>query len=543
MDRACGYGRVSTDEETQLNALAIQINELENCIDKNGWKKVDIYIDEGKSGTSTRKRDEYNRLMNDMLLNKWDIIVVKSQDRLMRSAKDWYIFVDALVKNNKKLFFYIENKFYTPDDSLITGIKAILAEDYSRELSKKENKAHETRRLNAVQNGTNNGRNVILTNNTWGYNKINKEVVINEKEAEVVREMYYLAGRDNLGSRRISRILFEKGIVGRNGNPIAEGVIRKIIRNPLYKGIAVMNKKSYDFSTKQLRYNKEEDVIYIKDGVPRIIDDATWELANNNMDSRSKKMKSDITGEKRVGVKIGQNKYSGKIYCGECNTLFWLKNRRLKTTGEKITEWYCSNFIRQGKYMCDNVHLSENMLDKLMIELSERILNKDYEKEFEYAIKSIQTIISNSNDIENEIQNINNKINEVRKRRDTILDKMVDGTIDETTYKEANIRYTNEIDNYQDKLSSLREQKEEIRNQEKRINNIRTRFNTIKTNRELVSTDVINFVNSIIIFKDYTLVKMELGMEYKIPFKITTNSRRYSRGKLSNDIQFYNRSM
>lgn len=542
MNRACGYGRVSTDEETQLNALAIQINELENCIDKNGWGKVDIYIDEGKSGTSTKKRDEYKRLMNDMLLNKWDIIVVKSQDRLMRSAKDWYIFVDALVKNNKKLFFYIENKFYTPDDSLITGIKAILAEDFSRELSKKENNAHKTRRLNAAQNGTNNGRSVILTNNTWGYNKINKEVVINEKEAEIVREMYYLAGHDNLGSRRISKILFEKGIVGRNGYPIAEGVIRKIIRNPLYKGIAVMNKKSYDFSTKQLRYNKEEDVVYIKDGVPRIIDDETWELANNNMDSRSKKTKSDINGEKRIGVKIGQNKYSGKIFCGECNTLFWLKNRRLKTTNEKITEWYCSNYIRHGKDMCSNVHLSEEMLDKLMIELSKMVLNKNYEKEFEYAIKSIQTIISD-NDIENEIQNISNKINEIKKRKDTILDKMVDGTIDETTYKEANIRYSKELDNYQDKLSSLREQIEGIRNQEKRLDNIRTRFNTIKTNRELVSTDVINFVNSIIIYKDYALVKMELGMEFEIPFKITTNSRRYSRGKLSNDIQFYDRSM
>lgn len=197
MDRACGYGRVSTDEETQINALSIQINEIDNCILKNKWKKTDMYVDEGKSGTSTKKRNEYNRLMNDMVLDKWDIIVVKSQDRLFRSAKDWYIFVDALVKNNKKLFFYIENKFYTPDDSLITGIKAILAEDYSRELSKKERNAHKTRRLNALQNGTNNGKNVILTNNTWGYNKINKEVVINEEEAKIVQEMFHLAAYDN----------------------------------------------------------------------------------------------------------------------------------------------------------------------------------------------------------------------------------------------------------------------------------------------------------------------------------------------------------
>lgn len=537
MYRACGYGRVSTDEETQLNALSIQIKEIDDCICKNNWSKIDIYIDEGKSGTSTKKRDEYNRLMNDMLLDKWDIIVVKSQDRLMRSAKDWYIFVDTLVKNNKKLFFYIENKFYTPDDSLITGIKAILAEDYSRELSKKEKNAHRTRRLNALQNGTNGGRNVILTNNTWGYNKVNKEVVINEEEAKIVREMFQLAAYDNYGSRLISKYLLNKGITGKNGNPIAEGVIRKIIRNPLYKGIVTMNKKSYDFSTKQSIYNKEEDIVYIKDGVPRIIDDRTWEIANNNMDSRSRKIKSDVNGKKRIGIKIGQNKYSGKIFCGECKALFWIKNRRLQTTNEKITEWYCSNFIRYGKEKCNNIHLTENMVDKLMIELSKRFIDKKYEKEFEYAISSIQAVFLD-NDIENEILNFNNKINETKKRKNIIFDKMIDGIIDEYAYKEANMRYTREIEKYEEEISNLKTQLEGIKDQEKRLNNIRLRFDMIKENRELVSADVINFVDTITIYKDYILIKMELGMEYKIKYKITTNSRRYSKGKLSNDIQF-----
>lgn len=534
--RACGYGRVSTDEETQINALSIQMNEIDSCILKNNWKKTDMYVDEGKSGTSTKKRDEYNRLMNDMLLDKWDVIVVKSQDRLMRSAKDWYIFVDALVKNHKELFFYIENKFYTPDDSLITGIKAILAEDYSRELSKKEKNAHRTRRLNALQNGTNKGKNVILTNNTWGYNKVNKEVMINEEEAKIVQEMYRLAAHDNYGSRLISKHLLDKGIVGNNGNPIAEGVIRKIIRNPLYKGVVVMNRKSYDFSTKQYQYSHEDDIVYIKDGVPRIIDDETWELANSNMDSRSKKMKSDINSKKRIGVKIGQNKYSGKIFCGECKVLFWEKNRRLKTTDKKITEWYCSNYIRQGKNKCGNIHLSEDMLDKMMIELSKRIINKNYNKEFDYVINSIQSILSES--CTEEISIINAKISEVKRRQNNILDKLVDGVIDEGTYKEANNRYSEELFQFEEKLSVLKEKIKTMKNQEKIIFDIKERFNVMKENNELASTDVISFVKAITIFKNHAIIEMELGMKYDIPFKIITNTRRYSRGKASNDIEF-----
>lgn len=537
MIRACGYGRVSTDEETQLNALSIQINEINDCILKNKWEKTDIYVDEGKSGTTTKKRDEYNRLMNDMLLDKWDVIVVKSQDRLFRSAKDWYIFVDTLVKNNKKLFFYIENKFYTPDDSLITGIKAILAEDYSRELSKKEKNAHRTRRQNAQQNGTNNGRSVILTNNTWGYNKINKEVVINKEEAEIVKEMYRLAAYENFGSRLISKYLFNKGIVGKNGNPIAEGVIRKIIRNPLYKGVVVMNKKSYDFSTKKYQYNTDEDIVYIKDGVPRIIDDKTWECANENMDSRSKKIKSDINGKKRIGINIGHNKYSGKIFCGQCNSLFWLKNRRLNTTNEKITEWYCSNYIRFGKNTCSNIHISDNMIDQLMIELSNRVMDNGNNKEFDYVINSIQAITSNS-DIEEEILNLNKKIDEIKNRKNNLLDKLVDNVIDEETYKNANDRYSNEIYQYEEKLSVLKDQLEKIKNQEKRIIEIKKRFNSMIKNHELASTNIIKFVESIFIYSDHAIIKMSLGMEYDIHFMVKTSTRRYSRGKTSNYIEF-----
>lgn len=536
MIRACGYGRVSTDEETQLNALASQIEEINNCILKNEWIKTNIYVDEGKSGTSTKKRDEYNRLMNDMKSDKWDIIVVKSQDRLMRSAKDWYIFVDALVKNNKKLFFYIENKFYTPDDSLITGIKAILAEDYSRELSKKEKNAHRTRRINAIQNGTNNGRSVILTNNTWGYNKINREVVINKEEAEIVRKIYQLAAFDNYGSRLISKHLTSIGILGRNEKPISEGVIRKIIRNPLYKGTVVMNKKSYDFSTKQTNYNKEDDVVYIENGVPRIVEDTTWELANRNMDLRSKNLKSDTNSKKRIGVKIGQNKYSGKIFCGECNSVFWLKNRRLKTTNRKITDWYCSNYIKFGKGKCENVHLTEEMLDKIMKELAKKIIPENHDKEFEYAIESIQSIISDS-DIKSEINELELKISETQKRQNSILDKMVDGVIDEETYKRTYNRYSEEIISYEQKLADLNEKIKTIMDREKRMKEIKKRFNLMKESNELSSTDIIKIVNRIIVHKTHVVIETEIGEKYDFSFKITTKSRRYNNGKTTNDIE------
>ena len=142
--RAVIYNRCSTEEESQKDALKKQVQESKTCVAEQGWQLTDCYV-EAKSGTTSKGRTEYNRLYRDLERDKFDIIVIKSQDRLMRNTKDWYLFLDRMQKNQKRLYMYLERKFYTPDDALITGIKAILAEEYSRELSKKINHAHQNR--------------------------------------------------------------------------------------------------------------------------------------------------------------------------------------------------------------------------------------------------------------------------------------------------------------------------------------------------------------------------------------------------------------
>ena len=169
--RAVIYCRVSTEEESQKNALEGQIKEAIKSVEEKKWILVDQYVDEGKSGTTTKNRPQYNRLIKDLSQDRFDIIVIKSQDRLMRNTLEWYMFIDLVNKNQKQLFFYLENKFYNTEDSLIVGIKAILAEEYSRELSKKINNAH--------KNGQKECSRIMLNSKTWGYDKVNKQVVIN----------------------------------------------------------------------------------------------------------------------------------------------------------------------------------------------------------------------------------------------------------------------------------------------------------------------------------------------------------------------------
>ena len=174
MERVGIYNRCSTEEESQRNALASQALESREIAQKMGWHIAEQYI-ESQTGTVAYKRNEYQRLLEDMGKDKLDIVMIKSIDRLMRSARDWYFFLSRLTENNLRLYIYIEGKFYTPEDNLISGIKAILAEDFSRELSKKIRNAH--RRRQEKKSGCN------ITCEMFGWDKVAKDTyVINEQE-------------------------------------------------------------------------------------------------------------------------------------------------------------------------------------------------------------------------------------------------------------------------------------------------------------------------------------------------------------------------
>ena len=148
MERICIYNRCSTEEENQKNALEIQAQESVEIVECHaGWQIIDQFV-ESQSGTTSAKRSKYQQMLACIEQKKYTIVVIKSIDRLVRNTKDWYLFLDCIVRNNTRLYIYIDNKFYSPEDSLITGIKAILAEEFSRELSKKIKNAHKRRQTN-----------------------------------------------------------------------------------------------------------------------------------------------------------------------------------------------------------------------------------------------------------------------------------------------------------------------------------------------------------------------------------------------------------
>ena len=163
-------------------------------------------------------------------------------------------------------------------------------------------------------------------------------MVINEKEAEMVRFIYEMAVQ-NHGSRTIAKMLQDYGYYNHDGNKIAEQTVRRIIRNPLYKGTAVMNVFHKNFETKRTERNSQDKWIYHDHIVPAIVSEELWDQANKLMDKRSQKVITEDFKTKITGSKKNITPLTSKIECGLCQNVFW---RSTSVTGKTpIVYWNC----------------------------------------------------------------------------------------------------------------------------------------------------------------------------------------------------------
>lgn len=483
--RAVIYCRVSTQEQAQRDALAVQVEEAQNAVKSNEWVLVDQYI-EMESGTTKHGRSEYMRLLDDIKdKNKFDIIVIKSLDRLNRSAKNWYLFVEELVNNDKLLYIYMDRAFYKTDDRLISGVKAILAEQYSRDLSSKINNAHEYRQKN--------GTTVLINNNTYGYVKNpDKSVSIHPEEAEMIRKIYRLAAQ-GCGSRTISKILYQDGIRNRNGNQLEESSIRRIIKNPLFKGVVVMNKRHFDFEKKKEIKNPESEWIYHQGLVPAIVEEELWEKANKML----KLSAAQVKGAGRQKKHRELYDFSGKLICGECGAPYYKTFRRQYSNPEHvIVEWRCSSYLKHGRKKqevaegknqskewgadeqelrrgqitgCDNIHLKQEGLERMMRELSGQLFAwQDEENMIRRIIKILSEVLL-TGETHLKKEEVEKNLMAVRNRKSRLLDLLLDNTISKQGYKSKQKELEQEEQRWTERLERMDVEEEKIRQTKERL--------------------------------------------------------------------------
>ena len=518
MLRAVFYARCSTEEESQKDALAQQVKEAEICIKEQGWTLVDRYI-ESKSGTTTKGRQEYTRLYEDLLKDKFDIIVIKSQDRLMRNTKDWYLFVDRLVTEQKQLYIYIERKFYTADDALITGIKAILAEDYSRELSKKINNAHRNRQKS--------GGKVIMTSRVYGFQKLpDKSIALVEEEAAVKRRMYELCAA-NFGTRTIATILENDGVRKRDGQPFGANDILRIIKNPINKGCAVMGRLHYDFDTKKtIRTSSDEWYVY-EHKVPETVSEELWERANENIRKRRSDKKAE-SGADVSGKNAGKYHLSGKIQCGLCGSPYYRRIRRRYKTGEIIHEWKCRTYLETGRNTgrldrpqlrrvqlehvegCDNVHLDEERLYQLLEKNCLSSYQVDKEKLTRKMIGLRKTVLKEQ-DLQPEIDRVKMQKKQIKEQTKKLVDKLLDGVLSDQVYTEKQKELDERLENIQAQLNRLEKQNNQKSVLKYRILNIEESLKNGDIIEKASVAGMLEEIDRIVVFPTYLELHFNLS--------------------------------
>lgn len=324
--RVAAYCRVSTDSDEQASSYEVQVEHYTNFINSNlEWELAGIYADDGISGTSTKNREEFNRLIQDCMKNKVDRIITKSISRFARNTLDCLKYIRQLKEKNIPVYFEKEN-IDTMDSKgeIMLTIMASLAQQESQSLSQNVKLGFQYRYQQ--------GEIPINHNRFLGYTKDNKgHLVIEPTEAEVIKRIFkeYLEGSSLI---QIARNLEVDGILTGAGNRKWAGTtVKGILVNEKYMGDELLAKThTVDFLTKKrVKNNGIVPQYYVENSHEPIIPKALFLQVQEEMTRRS-----SLRNKKGSITYSGKYALTGITYCGNCGEIY----RRLhwNNRGKKI---------------------------------------------------------------------------------------------------------------------------------------------------------------------------------------------------------------
>lgn len=359
--RTAAYARVSTDSEEQLTSYSAQVDYYTNYIkSRDDWDFVSVYTDEGITGTNTKHREGFKRMVADALAGKIDLIVTKSVSRFARNTVDSLTTVRQLKEKGVEIYFEKEN-IWTLDSKgeLLITIMSSLAQEESRSIS--ENCTWGQRKRFA------DGKVTVPFKRFLGYDRgPDGNLVLNKDEAVIIRRIYsmFLQGMTPHG---IAARLTADGIKSPGGkDKWNAGAVRSILTNEKYKGDALLQKSyTVDFLTKKKKVNEGEiPQYYVEGNHEAIIQPEVFELVQRELARRK-----GSTG-KPSGVHI----YSSKIKCGQCGSWYGSKVWHSKTKYRKCV-WRCNRKF-DNEHHCTTPHFTEAEIQAMFIVVVNQLISQ-----------------------------------------------------------------------------------------------------------------------------------------------------------------------
>ncbi|MEK3986398.1 recombinase family protein [Paenibacillus sp. FSL K6-3166] len=505
--RVAPYARVSTDSEEQLSSYKSQVAYYTDLVSKrNDWVLVDMYADEAITGTQVTKREDFQRMINDCMDGKIDMIITKSISRFARNTLDTLKFVRMLKEKNIAVFFEDENiNTLTMDGELLLVILSSVAQQEVENISANVKKGLKMK----MKRGELVGFQSCLG---YDYDINTKKISVNPEEAEIVRYIFdrYISG---MGAYVIAKELTDSPHKTRQGNSEwQDTTILGIIKNEKYKGDLLQGKTfTVDpISKRRLDNYGEEDQFYIKNHHEPIVSEEVFEKAQDILHKRGK--------NRRRGEKGKRDKYSKKfalssmLECTFCNSNFSRRSWHSGTPHEK-TVWQCVTSTKKGKKYCPHSKgIEEKVIEGAFVE-SYKLVCRNHTDVLDELIKRMETVFNDQNNLKR-LNKMNSDIQAMEQKRCKLIDLCLDDKIDRAVYE----RKYAELDSSLAELIEEKEQLEKSAREEidlgKRLEHFRK---VLRTNEILPAFDR-NVFESIV---DKVIIGADFDPEQPNPYKLT----------------------
>ena len=460
--RVTFYARVSSESDEQLNSLGNQVSYYEEFIRKNSaWEYVPGYVDEGLSAATTKKREDFHRMVEDGKAGLFDLFITKEITRFARNTLDSILYTRELLSAGVGVFFQNDNiNTFDEDSELRLIIMSGIAQDELRKLSGRVKFGH----AQAIKNG------VVLGNSRiFGYVKDGGRLVIDEDEAPMVRELFELYASGDYSMKQIETLFWDKGYRNHNGKKIAHTTMSGMISNPKYKGYYVGNKvKVIDLFTKKQKFLPPEEWVMFKDEtgeiVPAIVSEELWDKANAVLKKRSE----DVKG--RQGICNHANLLTGKLYCTPCGAAYY-RRESVDRQGNKNSKWVCSGKIKNGADSCPSFAVYEEELKPLLFEVF-RETEEDAQALVEEYIEMYKAL-GDGEDMAKQIATLRQQIELAQKKKSKLLGYNAAGQLSDRDFLSMNKDCDREISEAERQIYDLEQQQMSREDFRKQIETIR----------------------------------------------------------------------
>ena len=457
--KVCAYARVSTDSEEQLTSYEAQVSYYTEYIKKHdNWEFIKVYADEGISGCSTKGRIGFLKMIEDALAGKINLIITKSVSRFARNTVDSLSTIRKLKEHNVECYFEKENIWsFDPKCELLLSIIASISQEESRSISENVTWGHRKRMAD--------GKVSVPFSRFLGYDRgEDGNLVINEKEAEIVRLIYRLF-LEGLTPYSIAKHLTEKGIPTPAGKTKwTDSTVKSILTNEKYKGDALLQ-KSYtaDYLTKKKKVNHGEvPMYYVQDNHEAIILPEIFDAVQHEMERRKN------SGSRYSGVDI----LSAKLICGECGCFYSPKVWHSTDKYRRII-YQCGHKYRKQK-RCSTPHFTAEQIQDIFIQAVNGLIENH--KEVTANLREGMKLISDCTALEQERDHMKEETVLLAGMVENIILENAKTAIDQTEYRKKydalSKRYETAKSRYEELEQQISEFQARVREMERFISSI-----------------------------------------------------------------------